>query len=311
MNLQLLIKQYLGYRKTMGWQDYSESGHLGGFGRFMGADANIADVSIERVQAFLARTGALTSTWHTKHTVLRSFYRYAVSRDYVTVPPLPTTVPKRPPRFVPYIYSREELHRLVQSVDSVRRRNDCCLEPITMRTILVLLYGAGLRIQEALDLDDIDVDLNGSRLTIHQSKFSKTRLVPIGSQLKNVLSLYSSMRVGEKGASFFTTRGGRRIKKLVVQEYFRILCQRAHICRNGGAGQQPRLHDLRHTFAVHRLTSWYQQGADVQKLLPHLSTYLGHVDIASTQVYLTMTPELLNEAGNQFERYAVEGGRNE
>ena len=93
----------------------------------------------------------------------------------------------------------------------------------------------------------------------------------------------------------------------MVQEYFRILCNSEGIRRDDGACHQPRLHDLRHTFAVHRLTSWYQQGADVQKLLPHLSTYLGHVDIQSTQVYLTMTPELLDEAGKRFAQYAAEG----
>jgi integrase/recombinase XerD len=120
----------------------------------MGADADLADVSIQHVHAFLAGTGPITSTWHTKHTILRTFYRYAVNRGFVTVSPLPTTVPKRPARFVPYIYSHDELRRLARSVDSVRRRSDCCLEPITMRTILVLLYGAALRIQEALDLSD-------------------------------------------------------------------------------------------------------------------------------------------------------------
>lgn len=311
MNLQLLIKQYLSYRTTLGWRCNLESGYLGSFGRFIGADADIADVSIKRVQAFLAGTGPVTSTWHTKHTTLRSFYRYAVSRGYVAACPLPTAVPKRPPRFVPYIYSHEELRRLLRAADSVRRRSDCCLKPITMRTIILLLYGAGLRLQEALDLNGTNVDLDGSLLTIHQSKFSKTRLVPIGPQLRQALTLYPRAQAGEKDAAFFTTRASARIRKEVVQEYFRILCRSARICRNGGAGEQPRLHDLRHTFAVHRLTSWYQHGADVQKLLPHLSTYLGHVDIGSTQVYLTMPPELLNEAGNRFERYAVEGGRNE
>jgi len=311
MNLQLLIRQYLSYRKSLGWQECSESGYLGGFGRFLGPDADIADVRIEHVQAFLAGTGPLTSTWHTKHTMLRSFYRYAVSHGYVAVAPLPTTVPKRPPRFVPYIYSHEELRRLLQAADSVRRRSDCCLTPITIRTILVLLYGAGLRLQEALNLNSADVDLNGSLLTIHQSKFGKSRLLPIGPQLKQVLAQYSQARLAKPDAPFFTTRTGARIRDEVVQEYFRILCRRAGICRNGGAGEQPRLHDLRHSCALHRLTSWYQQGADVQKLLPHLSTYLGHVDIGSTQVYLTMTPELLNEASNRFERYAVKGGRHE
>lgn len=311
MNLQLLIKQYLSYRKSLGWQDCSESGYLGGFGRFMGPDADIADVRIKHVQAFLAGTGPLTSTWHTKHTILRSFYRYAVSHGYAAVAPLPTTVPKRPPRFVPYIYSHEELRRLVQAADSVRRRSDCCLKPITIRTILVLLYGAGLRLQEALNLNGTDVDLNGSLLTIHQSKFGKSRLLPIGPQLKQALAQYVQACLAKPDAPFFTTRTGTRIRDEVVQEYFRILCRSVGICRNGGAGEQPRLHDLRHSFAVHRLTSWYQQGADVQKLLPHLSTYLGHVDIGSTQVYLTMTPELLNEASNRFERYAMKGGCND
>jgi integrase/recombinase XerD len=311
MNLQLLIKQYLSYRRSLGWRDCSESGYLGSFGRFMGTDAVIADVSVERVQAFLAGTGPVTSTWHTKHTILRTFYRYAITRGYVAASPLPTTLPKRPPRFVPYIYSHEELRNLLRAADSVRRRADCCLKPITMRTIILSLYGAALRLQEALGLNGADVDLNGSLLTIHQSKFAKTRIVPISTQLRQALTEYVVARKGAKGGPFFTTRTGARIRDEVVQEYFRILCRSSRICRNGGVGEQPRLHDLRHTFAVHRLTSWYQQGADVQRLLPHLSTYLGHVDIASTQVYLTMTPELLNEASSRFERYAVGGGRHE
>jgi site-specific recombinase XerD len=82
--------------------------------------------------------------------------------------------------------------------------------------------------------------------------------------------------------------------------------EHAGVSRDDGARYQPRLHDMRHSFAVHRLTSWYQQGADVQKLLPQLATYLGHVNIAATQVYLTMTPELLHEASVRFEKYAFQ-----
>jgi integrase len=89
-----------------------------------------------------------------------------------------------------------------------------------------------------------------------------------------------------------------------LRHNYRLLCERAGVRREDGARYQPRLHDLRHTFAVHRLTSWYRQGADVQRLLPHLSVYLGHVHIRTTQVYLSMTPELLQEANIRFERYA-------
>jgi len=307
LNLQLLVKQYLNYRRSLGWRACSESGYLGGFGRFMGADVNVADVGVERVQAYFDKNGAITSTWHTKHATLRSFYRYAISRGYVAASPLPAAIPKLPPQFIPYIYSHEELRRLLKAADSVHRRVDCCLAPVTMRSIVLLLYAAGLRLQESLDLTPAAVELNDSLLTIHRSKFDKTRLVPIGPQLRDALTQYSRTRVGGRDATFFTTRAGGRIKKPVVQEYFRILCLSEGIRRQDGVGEQPRLHDLRHTFAVHRLTSWYRQGADVQKLLPHLSTYLGHVDIQSTQAYLTMTPDLLDVAGKRFERYAIKG----
>jgi integrase len=100
-------------------------------------------------------------------------------------------------------------------------------------------------------------------------------------------------------------RSGGRLKADTLRHYYRILCDQVGISRADGGRYQPRIHDLRHTFAVHRLTSWYRQGADVQKLLPLLSVYLGHVHIRATQVYLSMTPELLEEAGNRFELYAA------
>src|SRR5207302_6198997 len=105
-------------------------------------------------------------------------------------------------------------------------------------------------------------------------------------------------------APFFTTRTGAPLNQYTIEGAFRRMCEHAGIRRSDGARYQPRLHDLRHTFAVHRLTSWYRQGLDVQKLLPHLSVYLGHVHIRATQVYLSMTPELLQEANIRFERYA-------
>ena len=143
-------------------------------------------------------------------------------------------------------------------------------------------------------------------LTVRKTKFGKTRLVPLGPQLGRP---WLSMQRGATQAPrpegpFFTTRMGTTVKPDTLQHNFRILCDRAGIRRTDGANEQPRLHDLRHTFAVHRLTSWYRQGADVQRLLQHLSVYLGHVHIRHTQVYLSMTPELLHEASQRFEHYA-------
>lgn len=107
-----------------------------------------------------------------------------------------------------------------------------------------------------------------------------------------------------EASAVFATRTGQALCYDVVNLLFRRVRRRAGIRREAGARYQPRLHDLRHTAAVHRLIAWYRAGADVQRLLPHLATYLGHVDIASTQRYLTMTPELLREASHRFDQYA-------
>jgi integrase len=107
----------------------------------------------------------------------------------------------------------------------------------------------------------------------------------------------------DSDAPFFVTRYGARVPLYLVQRGFRRLRAQAGVRREDGARYQPRLHDLRHSAAVHRLTAWYREGKNVQRLLPLLSTYLGHVDIVSTQLYLTMTPELLHEANKRFAKY--------
>ena len=212
-------------------------------------------------------------------------------------------MPKRPPVFVPYIYTREELRRLLQMVEDQQRNS--ILEPATLRTLILVYYGAGLRLREATNLTRTDVDLKESILTIRNAKFGKTRLVPVGPQLNRALVQYDRTRpTGRRAdAPFFTARTGGPVHPVGIELKFRLLCDRAGIHRTDTC-KRPRIHDLRHTFAVHRLTSWYQQGADVQRLLHHLSVYLGHVHLRHTQVYLSMTPELLREASQRFERYA-------
>jgi len=171
--------------------------------------------------------------------------------------------------------------------------------------MIVLYYGAGLRLREATNLTRADVDLNQSLLTIRNTKFGKTRLVPFGPQLNRVLTQYDRARPKDRRADapFFATQTGGPVRRDGLEQKFRLLCNYVGIRRTDTA-TQPRIHDLRHTFAVHRLISWYRQGADVQRLLHHLSVYLGHVHLRHTQVYLSMTPELLREASQRFERYA-------
>jgi integrase/recombinase XerD len=311
MNLQQLIEHYIAYRRTLGERCQSNASMLRAFGRDIGPDADIRDVRAEQVSSFLTGSGSVTYTWHCKHSTLRGFYRYAISRGYVATAPLPTVVPPRPSAFVPYIYSHQELCRLLVATDTYQRHRSS-MEPVTIRTIVLLLYGAGLRVSEALALDQADVDLENCLLTVRQTKFFKTRLVPVSPELGRTLAQYAAQRPAipagpETAIPFFTTRRGTRVKEGTLERCFRRVCKRAGIRRSGGARSQPRLHDLRHSFAVHRLTSWYQQGADVQKLLPQLSVYLGHARLAGTQIYLNMTPELLREASARFESYARKG----
>lgn len=304
MNLSQLIEQYIAFRKSLGEIQNTNAGTLRMFGHFVGRTADIADVIPEQVNAFLAGKGQQTLTWHHKLGALRSFYRYAVSRNYVAAAPLPASIPKRPPAFIPYIFSRDDLRRLLRAIDCDTRRQ-VGLEPITVRTIVLLLYGTGLRVQEALNLNHRDVDLDAALLTIRQTKFGKTRLVPVGPKLRNALAKYASrFSAVALDTPFFKMRAGNRVNRQRLEINYRYFRARARIARTDGVRQQPRLHDLRHSFAVHRLTAWYRQGADVQKLLPHLSVFLGHVEIRHTQIYLTMTPELLHEASQRFGQYA-------
>ena len=308
MNLQQLIEQYVVYRQTLGERFLTNAGILRAFSRLLGSLADVSDVRVEQITAFLQGKGPVTSAWHVRYAALEGFYRYAISRGYADTSPLPVTTPKRPPHFIPYIYSRDELRRLLAATVSVQhplRR----AKPVTLRAILLLLYGCGLRVSEARNLACSDVDLKLSVLTIRDSKFYKSRLVPLGPQLAHVLKEYAAQRPGHTSSSesdenFFVGPDGKRLSRAGLDLAFRHARASAGIRRVDVAHYQPRMHDLRHTFAVHRLTEWYRQGKDVQQLLLQLSVYLGHRNLSCTQVYLSMTPELLQQAGDRFEQYA-------
>lgn len=301
------VHEYITLKQSLGSRFHAEATILKAFCHALG-DVALVDVQPHQVTRYLAGSGPVTRFWHRKYEALSGFYRFALARGYVTCSPLPTTVPKRPLPFQPFIYSREQLRDLLRA-SAVYETPRTSLEAVTLRALVLLLYGAGLRIGEALALTWGDVDLNTALITIRESKFYKTRLVPIGPQLTAVLRGYAAGR-SQRGhahvadAPFFTTRAGIAVTRAQAERAFVRLRQIAGISREDGARYQPRLHDLRHSMAIHRLVAWYREGADVQRLLPLLATYLGHVNVAATQRYLTMTPELLREASQRFECYA-------
>lgn len=307
MKLKPLIHSYIDHRKSMGEKFRTNGDYLKAFCRYVGEEINVTQVSAKQVAGFLYGNEPVTSAWFIKYAALLGFYRYAMSRGYVNSSPLPIDKPKRPPPFVPYIYTRDELRQLFKAAFAYQK-NRSHVEPYMVNRILVLLYGTGLRLSEALSLTMSDIDFSQNILIIKQSKFYKGRLVPFSNQLANVLNEYVSWRKKrrfpeEENDPFFYGRHNKSLNLGTIESAFERIREKAGIRRTDGAKYQPRLHDLRHTFAVHRLTSWYQQNADVQHLLPALSIYMGHTYLSATSVYLTMTNDLLQEAGKKFEKY--------
>ena len=311
MTLREAIDQYITWRRAQGMRLQTQAYALQRFSRGIGDEVDCDEVRGEQVSVFLAAGATTSGNRAFLHSTLTGFYRYAIGRGLATRSPVPAEAPKVSVAASPYIYSRDELRRLLDAVRTYRQRINQ-LEPHTLRSFILILYGAGLRRQEALNLTMADVNLRGALFTVRETKFDKTRLVPLGPHLARVMKDYATQRKASNAsqadeAPFFVNRDGSPLAARTVSKAFARLRQAAGVSRDDGVRYQPHLHDLRHSFAVHRLTAWYREGADVQRMLPLLSTYLGHASIAGTQVYLSMTPELLHEAALRFECYMEAG----
>jgi integrase/recombinase XerD len=278
MRLHDLVEAYIDYKHSLGMRYRSQVPVLRAYGRAMG-DIAVQEVKPECVLAFISGTGPLSARWLEYHRVLGGLYRYAISRGFATTSPLPTDTPKLPPPLTPYIYSVDELKRLLLATDTLQTPKSP-LRAMTMRSLLLLLYGTGMRIGEALSLTLQDVDLEDRLLTVRDTKFYKTRLVPMGPRLTMALADYLTQRrrlplpEGE-ASSFLAACTGIRLDYKRVNKLFCRLRKVAQVQRELSARYPPRIHDIRHAAAVHRLIAWYRAGADVQRLLPQLATYLG------------------------------------
>ncbi len=312
MTLRAAIDQYIAFRQAQGAAFTSMACALRQYSRSVGDEIGCDTATSDQAGAFLERGGRPASNYRAwKHSVLAGFYRYALARGLATRSPLPTERPKLAPAASPHIYSHDELCRLLAATQTYQQRVNQ-LEPQTFRVLLLMLYGTGLRPGEAFRLTQSDANLPDALLTVRETKCYKTRLVPVGSQLAQVLRQYAAWRAArgdrpDGDAPFLANHDGTPLVHRTVNCAFARLRQAAGVRRAQGARYQPRLQDLRHSFATRRLAAWYREGADVQRLLPLLSTYLGHASLAGTQAYLSMTLELLGEASRCFERYADSG----
>jgi len=207
----------------------------------------------------------------------------------------------------PYIYSIAEIQKLLDTARNYRS-SAYPLRAAALHCMVTLAYCAGLRVGELLGLKMADVHIEEGTIEIHDSKFFKSRCLPLSLSALNVIREYLTVRGEARMADhpeaplFCHEQGGYRRAR--ASELLRTIIRVAGLKPNSGRGG-PRIHDLRHSFVVHRMTQWYQQGINPQGRLPHLAAYLGHRDINSTLVYLTITQELLQQANERFR--AAEG----
>jgi integrase len=240
--------------------------------------------------------------------VLRPFTRWLRQFEPRTEVPDASIFGPVPGRVAPHIYREAEIVELLAAARGLNPQGG--LRPATFETLFGLIASAGLRVSEALSLLDTDVDLSDSTLMVRQTKFAKSRLLPLHPSTVEVLIRYRELRSRQVPATadtpfFVGTRGRRLGQPLSDRQVHRVFNElRGHLSWvNRGAHDNPRIHDLRHSFAVRRLMLWHEQGIDVDQAMLALSTYLGHAKISNTYWYLTGVPELMALAGSKFERF--------
>lgn len=244
----------------------------------------------------------------TKNTMLwfaRGFFNYLIRLGLAQANPAQRIRDLKTKRYQPYIFTLKEIQSLLEEARRNKSRwaPECSLGP-TLETLIFLIYACGLRISEALNLKIQDVDLEENLLSLWKTKFHKERLVPFSAAAAKKLKAYLDLRTkhfppASPQAPFFCHRAGKYTKH-PIEVHFRQLLVRCGLAKPKGRGA-PRLHDLRHSMATHRLYKWYQDGHEMLNKLPLLSVHMGHVNIEHTQVYLTVTRALLREADRRFQ----------
>jgi len=308
MSLEDIIANYITQQRSLGKRYLAEATILTAFRRSVG-DVPVRAIRPEMILRFVDQGGTSYETRSRKYRVLSGMFFFAVTRRHLLTSPMPKRPQKRvDSSYVPYIYSEAELKRLLEAVPAATADPQYAIAADTLRAFLLLLYGAGLRRGEAMRLKIEDVDMSQSLIHIRGTKFFKTRIVPLSDSLTTVIRAFiarpgNHYTVGRE-SRLFSSSDGTALRSTTLGVTFRRLCVIAGIHRIGGARNQPRMHDLRHSAAVHRVTAWYRCDANLNDLLPKLATYLGHAGLSGTQRYLTMTQELLAEASSRFEAFA-------
>ncbi len=300
--LRQLAADYLAMRRAAGYRLRQEGQMLTGFVNYL-EGCGTSRVTTGAALAWATEPAGADPRWHAARlSVIRGFARYlAAVGERTEIPPL-GLIPSRQCRAVPYLYSPGQ----ITAVMNAARRLRSPLRAATFETLIGLMAVTGLRTGETMNLDRGDVDPATSVLVVRCSKFGKDRQVPVHPTTASALTRYARRRdelcPHPSAPAFFLSGAGTRLNHTNTSKTFTRLLRDAGIPVPPGR-HRPRLYDLRHSFAVTTLATWYVQGADVPARLPALSTYLGHVSPATTYWYLHASPQLMAAAARRLERF--------
>ena len=295
------LAKYIAVRRALGTQLRDAAVTLGHFVEFLegeGAESVTTQLALRWAQK---PEHAQRSTWAARLSLVRQFAAWLSVIDPRTEVPPRRILGAHRRRHTPHIFSEQEIARLMD--EAGRLPSPTGLRALTYVTLIGLLASTGLRPGEALALDTPDVDLQAGVLTICQTKFGKSRFVPVEDSTRVALAHYAERRdrlcpLRRTNAFLICERGTRLRGAIARQTFGRISCSIGLRAPTGArrVGRGPRLRDFRHSFATKKLVEWYHAGVDVQRELPKLSTYLGHVQVADTYWYIQAVPELLQLA---------------
>jgi integrase len=298
--LRSALREYVAMRRSLGFKFQQQERRLTKFVTFM-EERRASVITQELALEWAMQPPDRRATWGLRLTDVRGFARHLISVEPRTELPPIGALPG-PSRTKPYLYTEAEIQTLLDAAlalpptDGLRRWTYYCL--------FGLLVVTGLRISEALNLQRKDVDLTKGILTVRDTKFGKSRLVPLHATARAVLVRYAKRRdeaCPSRSAYFFVApQGGKLYYPHVVRMFYRL--SRETGLRGPSDHTGPRLHDFRHSFAVRNLLSWYRSGQNVELLFPVLSTYLGHTSVRDTYWYLSACPELLGHAARRLEK---------
>ncbi len=305
--LRQAVQQYLGMRRDLGFKLVEAGKGLLEFVTFM-QQHHASHITQALALAWAQEPSSVQpSHWAQRLSFVRGFARYRSATDPRTQIPPPGLLPFHPKRARPYLYSDAEIRRLLNAALTMPCRYERGeLRPWVYYCLFGLLAVSGLRLGEARNLELQDVDLKAAVLTIRNTKFGKTRLVPLHASTCAVLARYIARRKrhwAQRPVSsyLFVSSWGNRLDGGQIHRAFYTLSRQIGL-RGPSDSRGPRLHDMRHRFATNTLVRWYRSEQDPERRLPILSAYLGHVHVADTQWYLDGSPELMREAMGRLER---------